>query len=72
MKNGKKLLSLILSVLMIMSCMIFAPVASAEDSMTVTVRVTTTDSLSIQGPGSPSIYLVVTESNGTSHTTENL
>lgn len=72
MKNGKKLLSLILSVLMIMSCMVFAPVASAADSMTVTVKVTTTDSMSIQGPGSPSIYLVVTESNGTVHKTENL
>lgn len=67
MKNGKKLLSLVLSVLMIMSCMLFAPVASAA-GVTLNVKVTVTDSIAVSASGGPKMYLKVTEENGQVHT----
>ncbi|MBO5185126.1 MAG: hypothetical protein J6D79_05255, partial [Clostridia bacterium] len=35
-KSGKKVLSLVLSVLMLMSCLVFAPVANAAETLPTT------------------------------------
>ncbi len=66
LKNGKKVLSLVLSVLMIMSCFVFAPIASAEDTLKLTVKIKVTDPLSIYSD-SKYFKVVVTEKNGIPH-----
>lgn len=66
LKNGKKVLSLVLSVLMLMSCFVFAPIASAEDTLKLTVKIKVTDTLSIYSD-SKYFKVVVTEKNGTLH-----
>ena len=67
LNNGKKVLSLVLSVLMIMSCFVFAPVASAADSINVKVRITVTKELDVIVQQSKYLKVVVTEKNGTVH-----
>ena len=69
-KSGKKVLSLVLSVLMLMSCLVFAPVANAAETLpssTVKIVYKCTNELTLKGNGG-SYTLRVDFEDGTSET----
>ncbi len=69
LKNGKKVLSMVLSVLMIMSCFVFAPIASAADTLKLTVKITVTNTLSVSNVNG-SLKLRVTDKSNHSQESE--
>ena len=69
-KSGKKVLSLVLSVLMLMSCLVFAPVVNAAETLpssTVKIVYKCTNELTLKGNGG-SYTLRVDFEDGTSET----
>ena len=67
-KSGKKVLSLVLSVLMLMSCLVFAPVANAaEDETTVKVVYHCTDGFPLKDYEKGDYVLTIYFEDGSSH-----